>query len=173
MRPFAGTEAIRQFVNPRSMHTVVKLRLLTCEFRKQTTKEFVLVQAPIGETSSTYWKATLSIGQKRSLYGTSLEGSFMADKEAILDALFERSFEGLSLVAQRVFLTLCNWRSVVAVTCLQAVNMESVEEQIDARGAVEDLRCSSLIEASEASLTEKTLFRFHSQRRRLGGGNSL
>jgi hypothetical protein len=46
MRPFAGTEAIRQFVNPRSMHTGVKLRLLTCKFRKKTTKEFVLVQAP-------------------------------------------------------------------------------------------------------------------------------
>ena len=35
----------------------------------------------------------------------------VAAKDAMLDALFDRSFAGLTPAAQRVFLTLCSWRS--------------------------------------------------------------
>ena len=37
----------------------------------------------------------------------------LTTKDTLLDALFDRSFAGLSPAAQRVFLTLCSWRSVV------------------------------------------------------------
>jgi hypothetical protein len=70
----------------------------------------------------------------------------MRNKEQILDALFERTFASLSFVAQRVFLTLCNWRSTVPQLAVEAVLMRDPDERIDAEGAIEELEQSSFIE---------------------------
>lgn len=69
-----------------------------------------------------------------------------ASSEAMLDALFDRSFESLSPAAKRVFLTLCAWRSVVPEVGLRAVMMRPSNERIDVERALIELEKFSLIE---------------------------
>jgi tetratricopeptide (TPR) repeat protein len=70
----------------------------------------------------------------------------MASKDRILEALFERTYNKLSPHAQRVFLTLCNWRSVVPQLALEAVLLRNRDDyRIDVSAAVAELRRSSFI----------------------------
>ena len=64
----------------------------------------------------------------------------------ILTALFERTYINLSLPAQRMFLTLCSWRSVVPRVALEAVTLRSANDRIDVTAAIDELVNSSLIE---------------------------
>ena len=70
----------------------------------------------------------------------------VATKDAVLDALFDRSFAGLSPAAQRVFLTLCSWRSYVPRIGLEAVLLRPGNERMDVEGALGELEKSSLVE---------------------------
>ena len=71
----------------------------------------------------------------------------LAKRDDILDALFQRSFERLSPPAQRTFLLLCSWRSVVPLVALDAVQRRSSNvENIDVEAAVEELAVSSMVE---------------------------
>ncbi len=72
----------------------------------------------------------------------------VAGKDTILDALFERTYAGLSPGAKRVFLTLCNWRSAIPQVAVEAVLLRSVSERIDVDEAIEELRRSSFVEIS-------------------------
>ena len=68
-------------------------------------------------------------------------------RDDILDALFFRSFERLSADAQRVFLTLCSWRSVVPLVMLEAaLRRSSNDEPVDVEEAIEELATSSMVE---------------------------
>ena len=80
-----------------------------------------------------------------------------ADREHILDALFERTYANLSPVAKRVFLTLCNWRSVVPQLALEAVLLRPTNERMDVQRAIEELVQSSFIELA-VSDSEDTIF---------------
>lgn len=71
----------------------------------------------------------------------------LAKRDDILDALFQRSFERLSVGAQRTFLLLCSWRSVVPLAALDAVQRRSGNpENLDVEGAVQELVISSMVE---------------------------
>lgn len=71
----------------------------------------------------------------------------LGKRDDILDALFLRSLERLSTDAQRVFLTLCSWRSITPAVVLEAALRRSANEQIvDMDGALEELATSSMIE---------------------------
>jgi len=71
----------------------------------------------------------------------------IAKREDILDALFLRSFERLSANAQRVFLTLCSWRSVIPQVMLEAALLRSSnDEPVDVGQTVDELITSSMIE---------------------------
>jgi len=70
----------------------------------------------------------------------------LASQEDLLDTLFERTFSRLSLPAQRVFLTLCDWRSVVAQIAIESILLRPENERIDVHKAIDDLQNSSLIE---------------------------
>jgi len=74
----------------------------------------------------------------------------VASQDRILHALFERTFAALAPAAQRVFLTLCNWHSVMPVAALQAVMLRPANERMDVLSAVEELRKSSLVEVFRA-----------------------
>lgn len=74
----------------------------------------------------------------------------VATRDDILDALFERTFSGLSPVAKRVFLTLCNWRSSVPLLALEAVLFRPVNERMDVESAVEELGRSSFVELTSS-----------------------
>ncbi|MGX7670535.1 NB-ARC domain-containing protein [Plantactinospora sp. DSM 117369] len=70
----------------------------------------------------------------------------VASKDAMLDALFERSYSALSPVSQRVFLTLCSWRSLVPRIGLEAVLLRPANERMDVEKGLVELEQSSLIE---------------------------
>lgn len=70
----------------------------------------------------------------------------MASRDDLLDALFERTFTAISPAAQRVFLTLCNWRSIVPRLALEAALMRPANERVDVSAAVDLLEMSSLVE---------------------------
>lgn len=70
----------------------------------------------------------------------------IATQDEILDALFERTYAGLSPAARRVFLLLCSWRSVIPEIAIEAILLRPANERMDVRGSVEELRRMSLIE---------------------------
>lgn len=74
----------------------------------------------------------------------------MAGSDQLLTALFERTYNGLSNVAKRIILTLCDWRSAVPEIALEAVLMRSSSTRIDVQRAVEELERSSFIEVTKS-----------------------
>jgi hypothetical protein len=70
----------------------------------------------------------------------------LATQDEILVALFERSFATLTPAAQRVFLTLCNWRSVVPELAIEAVVLRSATERLNVRKALDELKRTSFVE---------------------------
>jgi len=74
-----------------------------------------------------------------------IEG-ILATRDDILDALFQRTFNGLAPGAQRVFLTLANWRSVVPALAVEAALLRPVNERFDVRDALDALAQSSLVD---------------------------
>lgn len=70
----------------------------------------------------------------------------IAAQDQILSALFERTFVALSSAAQRVFMLLSSWRSVVPAVGVEAISLRSAEERFDVRSAIDELRRLSLIE---------------------------
>lgn len=70
----------------------------------------------------------------------------IATQERILQALFQRTFVELSPAAQRVFLLLSTWRSVVPIVAVEAVVMRNAEERIDVRAALDELKRLSFLE---------------------------
>jgi len=73
----------------------------------------------------------------------------VASKEEVLDALFERTYGALSPSAKQIFLTLCNWRSVVPTIAIEAVTLRTSNEYLDVRSALKELRRSSFVESAE------------------------
>lgn len=71
----------------------------------------------------------------------------MASKDHVLEALFDRSFGLLSPAAQRVFLTLCGWRSVVPRLALEAALLRPSNERVEIETAIEALERTSLVES--------------------------
>jgi hypothetical protein len=71
----------------------------------------------------------------------------LADKEEILTALFERTFtKSLSPEAQRVFLTLCGWRSRMPEVAVKAALLRPSNERIDVDRALDELVDNSMLE---------------------------
>ena len=63
----------------------------------------------------------------------------MAGQDEALLALFERSYNRLTPAAQRVFLTLCNWKSSVPALAVEAVLLRPENQRIDVQGAISEL----------------------------------
>lgn len=83
----------------------------------------------------------------------------LAGKDEVLDALFERTFQALSPAAQRVFLTLCSWRSVVSRLAVEAALLRPSNERMDVGDAVDDLERSSLIEVMTSKIDGEEFLR--------------
>jgi hypothetical protein len=70
----------------------------------------------------------------------------VAGRDEMLDALFERTFAGLSPAARHIFLLLAAWRSIVPEIALAAVLLRPQNERIDVDSALAELVRMSLIE---------------------------
>ena len=79
----------------------------------------------------------------------------IASVDTILNALFERTFDNLSPVAKRVYLTLCSWRSPISFLALESVLLRPDNEQMDIYNAVKELQYSSFIESNETEVDEE------------------
>lgn len=73
----------------------------------------------------------------------------LARKDDILNALFERTYDNLSPLAKRTFLTLSGWRSLVPQLALEAVLRWRSSERVNPEAAVDELVRMSLIERTE------------------------
>ena len=80
----------------------------------------------------------------------------VAGRDDVLTALFERTFAVLSPAAQRVFLTLCNWRSTIPQLALEAVMLRPGIEKLDVEGAIDELVRFSFIETSTSATDRET-----------------
>jgi hypothetical protein len=69
----------------------------------------------------------------------------LADKDRILDALFERTYERLSPAARRTFLTLSNWGTTIPELAVEAVLLQAKHERFDVIAAIDELVLSSFI----------------------------
>ncbi len=74
----------------------------------------------------------------------------VADADELLTALFERTYTTLSPAAQRVFLTLCNWRVTIPKLALEAVLLRPSNEKMGVGDAVDELEQSSFVELLES-----------------------
>ncbi len=82
----------------------------------------------------------------------------MGGSEAILNALFDRTYSTLTPSAQRVYLSLCAWNSIVSQIELEAVLLRpEIEERLDVGGALDELEQFSMIELEESS-ADATIF---------------
>ena len=92
----------------------------------------------------------IMLGEVRKA-GKAVKPDNLIDKhDDVLNSLFERTYSRLTLVAQRVFLTLCSWRSLVSETAIQAVLLRPGNEMSDVVQAIDDLHNSSLIEYNQS-----------------------
>lgn len=129
--------------------------LLTPEYRRQVYKESeghpYVIKILLGEVAKS--------GKAKK------PDRIMAGEEQILDALFERTYnETLSPSAQRVFLILSNWRSVVPQLALEAVLLRDTEDEENERirvgTAIDELHQSSFAEIKESPTPENERFVF-------------
>lgn len=116
-------------------------RLLTDEYRQDLYRETdghpYVVKILLGEVAKA--------GTLRNV------PRILASKDDILNVMFERTYARLSPVARRVFLTLCNWRSIVPELALEAVLLRPANEKMDVESAIEELNRSALVEISTSS----------------------
>ncbi len=70
----------------------------------------------------------------------------VAVNEDILNAMFERTYNGLSPAAKLIFLILSNWRSAVPQIAVEAVLITPSHDRMDIGSAIDELRRSSFID---------------------------
>jgi NB-ARC domain len=100
----------------------------------------------IDESSGHPYVMKIMLGEVAKVQRLIKPQRIIATQERILQALFERTFANLSPAAQRVFLLLCTWRSVVPAVAVEAVVMRNAEERIDVRAALDELKRLSFLE---------------------------
>jgi len=80
-------------------------------------------------------------------------------KEEILDALFDRTYKGLSPASRRVFLTLCGWRSLVPAVALEAALLRPEQEhRIDFQSAMDELKRVSFVDEFISEADDSVFF---------------
>ena len=93
----------------------------------------------ISESNGHPYVIKLLLGEIARERGTRRPERILADQGEALVALFERSYGRLSPGAQRVFLTLCKWRSSVPALAVEAVLLRPQNERIDVAAAIQEL----------------------------------
>ncbi len=97
------------------------------------------------------------LGEVRKEGKTRKVKRILASRDDVLTALFERTFNALSLVGKRVFLTLSNWRSTIPSVAIESVLMRKENEKMDVEAGIDELNRYSLIEIVKSS-TDDSLF---------------
>ncbi|MFI1251993.1 NB-ARC domain-containing protein [Streptomyces anulatus] len=104
------------------------------------------IESLFEETDGHPYFAKILLGEARQEGKAIPLGRLFLNKEDSLRALFERSYGLLSPAAQRVFLTLSGWRSLVPRLALEAALIRPQNENIDVEAALSQLERYSMIE---------------------------
>jgi len=88
------------------------------------------------------------LGEAKKVGRRSKTERILADKDRILDALFERTYARLSPAARRTFLTLTNWGTSTPELAVEAVLLQAKHERFDVIGAIDELVLSSFVSRS-------------------------
>ena len=107
----------------------------------------------INESSGHPYVIKLMLGEVARGSVTHRPERIMAAQGEALIALFERSYNRLSPAAQRVFLTLCKWRSSVPALAVEAVLLRPQNERMDVGEAIAELVKAFFIEESIEDVT--------------------
>lgn len=92
------------------------------------------------------------LGEIANTKTTSNLNRVFENKDQILQALFERTYDKLKPISQKVFQVLCNWRSIIPEIALEATitcNPLNIDDEIygfDIQEAIDELRVFSFIE---------------------------
>lgn len=70
----------------------------------------------------------------------------VAEQDKVLDALFERTYRGLTAAAERVFLTLSSWKSTLPSSAIKIIFLRESMEGFDVDSALDELENISFIE---------------------------
>lgn len=92
--------------------------------------------------------AKLLLGDLANLGKPANLAQLVANKDDVLQALFERTFNQITPLARRLFLTLCGWRSAVPRLAVEAALLRVAEEALDTGKAVDQLIRSSMVDAT-------------------------
>lgn len=103
------------------------------------------------ETGGHPYVVKISLGELAISGKRTSVSRIMTSKDAILDALFERSYDFLPATAQRLFLILSAWRSLVPRAGLEAVVLYTSGEALDVDRHIDLLAKSSMIEIHTSS----------------------
>ena len=79
-----------------------------------------------------------------------------ASDDALLRALFERTYANLSPAGQRIFLLLCSWRVFVPEVAVEAVVLRPGVERFDVRAALDELQRYSLVDQVGSDAEDET-----------------
>lgn len=123
--------------------TAVKLgiqHLLTADYRREL----------VHESEGHPYVVKILLGEVAKAGKLKKVERIVADADELLTALFERTYALLTPVAQRVFLTLCNWRTTIPKLALEAVLLRPANEKMAVSDAIDELERSSFIELVES-----------------------
>jgi hypothetical protein len=128
-----------QLIND-TAHRLGIRRLLTAEYKRELYRESdghpYVIKILLGEIAKA--------GKFQKLE------RIISSRSDILEALFERTYAGLSPAAKLVFMTLSNWRSTVPELAVEAVMLRPKNEPFDVEAALDELKRSSFVEARQA-----------------------
>ena len=109
----------------------------------------------ISESNGHPYVIKLLLGEVARERGRRRPERIMADQGEVLVALFERSYGRLSPGAQRVFLTLCKWRSSVPSLAVEAVLLRPQNERFDVAAAIQELVQAFFIDETIDAATDE------------------
>jgi hypothetical protein len=148
------TTRSREFVGdyPIEIHglTEHQARLLIASYSKQLgiyeklTEKYI--SSLVDESAGHPYVIKVLLGEIAASGSIAKPERIVASKDEILIALFERTYAKLSVSAQRIFLLLSDWRSVIPEIAVEAVMLRPGNEYIDIESAIKELKQSSLIE---------------------------
>jgi hypothetical protein len=124
------------------------------EFQISSLISSVYVQELIDKSFGHPYVIKILLGEVAKTGKAGKIDKMIASVDTILNALFERTFDNLSPVSKRVFLTLCSWRSPISLLALEAVLLRPDNEHMDISNAVRELQYSSFVESNNTDNEE-------------------
>ena len=108
-----------------------------------------LVDSIVEESSGHPYVIRIMMGEIAKSTNVKKVERVIAARDDVLDALFERTYRKLAPAAQRIFLTLSGWKSLVPELAVEAVMIRPESEIRDVQSAIDELVDYSFVERME------------------------